>query len=362
MVSVAAAPTILSLYSACASASSLATNLVPIQAPAAPRASTAASPRPSAMPPAATTGVPPAASTTEGTRGRVATDPMTWPPASHPCATRMSTPWSTAVLAWSALPTVSIATAPASWTLPRNADGSPQKNDTTGTPSSRQTSRRLRMFQARTRLTPNGLSVSSRVRRRSGRISSGFRHVADSIPSAPAFDTAATSSGQVRLPIGAWTIGTSMPRSRVSAVSNMGRAYLLALLLELGDDGEMIRRPDAVHRGGAAQRDRLHAATALPVRADQDVVDPRIREDGAGLVTVSAVPGETGIAGIGVAPRVDENQPRRRGGGEQAAQQPKLVRAGLGVEVTGDYRRVGAIGAVPGDELGQDADLRNAHL
>ena len=81
-----------------------------------------------------------------------------------------------------------------------------------------------------------------------------------------------------------------------------------------------------------------------------------------GLVAVAAVPGEAGIAGIGIAPRVDENQPRRRRGGEQAAQQPQLVRAGFGVEVTGDHRRVGAVGGLPGDELGQDAGLRHAHL
>src|SRR5262249_52337318 len=41
-----------------------------------------------------------------------------------------------------------------------------------------------------------------------------------------------------------------------------------ALLLEFGDHGEMIRWPDTVHRGGAAQPDRLHPAAALPVRAD----------------------------------------------------------------------------------------------
>ena len=35
----------------------------------------------------------------------------------------------------------------------------------------------------------------------------------DSMPSAPASQTAATSSGQLAFPIGAWTIGTSMPSS-----------------------------------------------------------------------------------------------------------------------------------------------------
>src|SRR4249920_3009036 len=48
------------------------------------------------------------------------------------------------------------------------------------------------------------------------------------------------------------------------------------LLLEFGDDGEMIRRPDVVHWGGAGQPGGSHAAPALPGRADQDVVDPRI--------------------------------------------------------------------------------------
>src|SRR5258708_31027447 len=60
-------------------ASGLARNRVPIHAPAAPSASTAASPRPSAMPPAATTGVAPTTSTTAGIRGKVATVPRTCP-------------------------------------------------------------------------------------------------------------------------------------------------------------------------------------------------------------------------------------------------------------------------------------------
>src|SRR5262249_53369964 len=46
------------------------------------------------------------ASTTAGTRGKVATVPRTWPPASQPCATTTSTPQSTARRAASAVPTV----------------------------------------------------------------------------------------------------------------------------------------------------------------------------------------------------------------------------------------------------------------
>jgi hypothetical protein len=75
-------------------------NRVPTQTPAAPSASAAAIPRPSAMPPAAITGVSPTASTIAGTRGNVATVPLTWPPASP----MTSTPLSTARRASSACP------------------------------------------------------------------------------------------------------------------------------------------------------------------------------------------------------------------------------------------------------------------
>src|SRR6478609_3237215 len=106
-----------------------------------------------------------------------------------------------------------------------------------------------------------------------------------------------------------WTTRARCSRSRSPDPGRQaGGAGGGVLLLEFGDDGEMIRWPDAVHRGGSAQPGRLDAAAALPVWADQDVVDPRIRDDAAGLIAVAAIPGEAGIAGIGVAPRVDEHQ------------------------------------------------------
>src|SRR5215469_151862 len=98
------------------------------------------------------------------------------------------------------------------------------------------------------------------------------------------------------------TAASSMPTAALGGDAE-------TLRLELGHDGEMIRWPDAVHRCGAGQAGRPHPAAALPGRASQDVVDPRIRDDAVGQVTVAVVPGETGLARVGVAPRVDEHLP-----------------------------------------------------
>jgi hypothetical protein len=57
------------------------------------------------------------------------------------------------------------------------------------------------------RLTPKGRSVSSRIRRISTRSSSGPFQAPPYDPSAPAFDTAATSSGVVAVAMGARRIG-----------------------------------------------------------------------------------------------------------------------------------------------------------
>jgi len=110
---------------------------VPTQPATAPSASTAARPRPSAMPPAASTGSGSTASTTAGTRGSVATAPCTWPPASHPCATTVSTPASAARRASTDDATMCTCAAPAACTAPTYGAGSPHDVDTTRTPSSR---------------------------------------------------------------------------------------------------------------------------------------------------------------------------------------------------------------------------------
>jgi hypothetical protein len=56
-------------------------------------------------------------------------------------------------------------------------------------------------------LIPNGASVSSRILPIVPRSSSGGVQAAPKEPSAPAFETAATSSGVVEPAIGACTIG-----------------------------------------------------------------------------------------------------------------------------------------------------------
>ena len=62
------------------------------------------------------------------------------------------------------------------------------------------------------RLTANGWSVCSCVRSIACCVASSDRQVTASVPSAPAFETAAASSGVEALPIGAWTIGCLMLR------------------------------------------------------------------------------------------------------------------------------------------------------
>ena len=207
-------------YSGWIDTSSEARNRVPTQTPAAPSANAAAMPRPSAMPPAAITGVLPTASTTAGTSGNVATVPLTWPPASQPCATTISTPISTARLASSALPTVYITTAPPAFARFTRSPGSRQKKDMTGTFSSRQASSRSSCGNSMFRLTAKGFAVSERVfctaRRR---VSISARH-SGNVPSAPALLTAAARRGATAPPIGASTMGMSIPsilhsRSRI---------------------------------------------------------------------------------------------------------------------------------------------------
>src|SRR4051794_2763317 len=108
--------------------------------------------------------------------------------------------------------------------------------------------------QAKT-LTPNGLSVSSRIRRIVSRSSSGAVLAAPTEPSPPAFETAATSSGVVEPAIGAWMIGYWIPSPRRHASSARPRADSIQGYIRYV---EQISRRELLERGG-----RL--ALALPL-------------------------------------------------------------------------------------------------
>jgi hypothetical protein len=62
----------------------------------------------------------------------------------------------------------------------------------------------------KTRFTPKGKCVSLRVSRITCLTPSGLRRVTESIPSPPALETAAARAGHAPLPMGAWTMGSSM--------------------------------------------------------------------------------------------------------------------------------------------------------
>ena len=199
-------------------ASSLATKRVPSETACAPSTSAAARPRPSAIPPDASTGTGAIASTIAGTSTESAVVPITWPPASEPCAITASTPAATARFASSTDPTWTITVAP-----PATATigvGSPQKRTRIGTPCSTAISAVARWSSWRIRLTPNGRSVSSRVRSIRGTRCLP-RPVPPRTPQPPAFDTAATSSGPAPVPKPTEKTGASMPSRRQNGVVSM---------------------------------------------------------------------------------------------------------------------------------------------
>ena len=72
--------------------------------------------------------------------------------------------------------------------------------------------------------TPNGRSVSSRMRAISPFTASSSPDDVSMIPHAPALDTAEASWLRAIHPIGACTIGTSTPRCRVTRLSKAGWA------------------------------------------------------------------------------------------------------------------------------------------
>jgi hypothetical protein len=87
-----------------------------------------------------------------------------------------------------------------------------------GAPASSAAVSRSRWSHSRIRLTPNGRSVKAVISATAPLISSGVLWLSGRVPRPPALETAAASTGVTAPPIGARTIGASMPSSSVRAV------------------------------------------------------------------------------------------------------------------------------------------------
>ena len=202
---------------------------MPIQTPCAPSASAAAMPRPSTIPPAASTGTGATASTTAGTSASVATSPQTWPPASQPCAQTTSTPAATRRPPPRPCPATPISSAPAAWTRSTYGLGSPQASETISTPAASTASSRPSGGHSSRMFAWNGFDVSARTSSTNAATSSGFVQLSAIVPSAPASETAAASAGTDAPPIGACTIGTSIPNRSQTGVRTRLRLCLTAM-------------------------------------------------------------------------------------------------------------------------------------
>ena len=141
------------------------------------------------------------------------------PPPSPPSTTSPSTPASTALSAADSVGTTWYTVSPAALRTLVYFIGDPADVVTNCTPWSMTNSA---MFGSRTKawamLTPNGLSVRSRIRRISSFTASSSPEDVSMIPQAPARETAEASWLRAIQPIGAWTIGTSTPRARLHPV------------------------------------------------------------------------------------------------------------------------------------------------
>ena len=218
-VSAAVAAVIAASSSALSNASSVASNRVPTSTPAAPRTRAAASPRPSPIPPAASTGVPAATSTTAGTKGSVPR-PSPCPPASAPCATTTSAPRSSARCASGSVVTWIISVIPASRTAETNGVGSPNDSMIAAGSSAMARCTVASSMAHDSRPMPQGRSVPARASAHSRAIQSPAPPPAPIRPKPPPLETAAVSAPPATPPIGANTIGCSMPSRSVRAVRN----------------------------------------------------------------------------------------------------------------------------------------------
>ena len=181
---------------------------VPIWTPSAPRANAAAMETPSMIPPAAMTGRSSAPQIC-GSRTIVETGfVLLNPPPSPPSTTSPSTPASTAFCAARIDGTTWKTVIPASWSSLVYRSGFPAEVVTNVTPCS---ATKSTMWGSATNiwamLTPQGLSVRSRIFAISSRTSSRRPEDVSMIPKPPASDTADASCARAMKPMGAWTNG-----------------------------------------------------------------------------------------------------------------------------------------------------------
>ena len=208
------------------SASSAAKNVVPNETPCAPNDNARAIEAPSPIPPDASTGTGATAATQSGSSSQIDVRPRTCPPACTPWAMIPSTPHAAAARASSTDPTWSNTLVPTRCAGSTNAAASPQNSTSTGTASSRHTSRCSTTGDdqpsyanpARITLTPNGRSVNARVRATWARTADADSAAEPTTPQPPAFDTAAANSAGAPSPNPTLRIGRSIPNNSHNAV------------------------------------------------------------------------------------------------------------------------------------------------
>mmetsp|Transcript_2957 Transcript_2957/g.8097 ORF Transcript_2957/g.8097 Transcript_2957/m.8097 type:complete len:264 (-) Transcript_2957:65-856(-) len=239
MVWLSSAPTIASLVASASGLSFVVAIRDPMATASAPRASAAWSPLPLANPPAATSGVSGNSRASDGTSTSEVTSPP-WAAASWPVTMSASAPPSPiAREACSRLVTVASSFPPYASRPSLIQRALPSETLMMGTSSSRATIAFSRApGMSRVTPTPKGLGLlpaslllllllllllarSSRVRRMDSRVSQAESGPVARIPTPPAFETAATSSGVEIQDIPGRTIGWSQPKRSVMRVERV---------------------------------------------------------------------------------------------------------------------------------------------
>ena len=215
-MSVSAASRIACFQLGCTGDSREATIRVPICTPSAPSAKQAAMVAPSQTPPAAMIGTPTFSRTSGSSTMLITGCGFLKPPPSPPSTISPSTPASTAFIAAFSVGTTWNTVRPAAFSGAQYLAGSPAEVVTNLIPSPMTKSTiEASRTKAWAMFTPNGLSVSWRILRISSRIASSSPDEVSMIPSPPALETAEASCARAIQPIGAWTMGYSIPSMSV---------------------------------------------------------------------------------------------------------------------------------------------------